>query len=131
MVISQDLNLLGEHRGNCYGGPRGRLPCLQMPHPLWILAPSLPCGHLIVSLITGVDTLWEIPSLLGLAMAFSSVGTRINTANSAEEAVGQEDLLPHPSSSQGFGQLLGYKIVFVGYQVRTVVGNHISVIFGV
>lgn len=81
MVISQDLNLLGEHRGNCYGGPRGRLPCLQMPHLLWILAPSLPCGHLIVSLITGVDTLWEILSLLGLAMAFSSVGTRINTAN--------------------------------------------------
>lgn len=47
-----------------------------------------------MSLITGVDTLWEILSLLGLAMAFSSVGTRINTANSAEEAVGQEDLPP-------------------------------------
>lgn len=45
-----------------------------------------------MSLMTGVGTFWEIFSLLGLAVAYSSAGTRINTANSAEEAVGQEDL---------------------------------------
>lgn len=33
VLISQDLNLLGEDRGNCYGGPRGCLPWLLMPHP--------------------------------------------------------------------------------------------------
>lgn len=43
-----------------------------MPLPLWVLVPSLPCGHLIMSLITGVGTFWEICSLLGLAVAFSS-----------------------------------------------------------
>lgn len=43
-----------------------------------------------MSLITGVGTFWEIFNMLGLAVAFSSVGTRINTANSAEETVRQE-----------------------------------------
>lgn len=47
-----------------------------------------------MSLMSGVGTFWEIFSLLGLAVAFSSGGTAVNTANSAEEAVGQEDLPP-------------------------------------
>lgn len=47
-----------------------------------------------MSLITGVGTFWELLSLLGLAVAFSSIGTRINTTNPAEEAVRQEDLPP-------------------------------------
>lgn len=51
----------------------------------------------------------------------------------------QENLLlqpphPAPNSFQGFWQILGYKVVFMGHQVRAflgraVVGNHISDIF--
>lgn len=57
-------------------------------------SPSVGFGSLIPmwALITGVGTFWKIFSLLGLAVAFSSVGITINTANSAEEPVGQEDL---------------------------------------
>lgn len=47
-----------------------------------------------MSLVTGAGTFWEIFSMLGLAVAFSSIGTRINTANAAEETVRQEDLPP-------------------------------------